>query len=413
MHAKDKKGNLILFSFHLGLRRVAVAAAGLFALAQPGLAAPYGPYAVTPGEASLAHTLDSAPSSGDRAAMLASIDALPDAAARADALGQLTPRNYALLPRLAIQSMDAADREIRHYLVERRSIAMDAPADVPVSGDRTVHMMLTGGVKQARYEAGFDRPEARSDSRSLRFAIDVSPVRNLIVGATLGIDGIDARLDPAQRPRITLFNSQIGPYASFHNGRFYVDATAGYNFAEYKLRRQVGWIGFSDRLTASADGDGWAASGETGAMLRVGAVRVQPFAGLQYRHADVGGLREGGGAAAIEVAGYRTRLLRGTLGARASANVAAGNWTLRPTIEAQWQRELRKRPDSRIEARFAAGDLPIFSLRPERLDRDAGLVSASLTATHNSRLAVRLAYSGEYSNDRRVHAATLSLSRRF
>ena len=405
---------MILFKFHPDLRRAAIAAAAtLFAMAQPASAAPYGRYASTPGEASLAQALDSTPPSADRAVMLASIDALPDAAARTDALGQLTPRSYALLPRLAIQSMDAADREIRHYLAERRSIAIDAPANVPVSGDRTIHMMLTGGVKQARYDAGFDRPEARSDSRSLRFAIDVSPVRNLIVGATLGIDGIDARLDPAQRPRITLFNSQIGPYASFHNGRFYVDATAAYNFAEYKLRRQVGWSGFSDRLRAAADGDGWAASGEAGAMLRAGSVRVQPFAGLQYRHADVGGLREGGGAAAIEVAGYRTRLMRGTLGARASANVTAGDWTLRPTIEAQWQRDLRKRPDSRIEARFGTGGLPIFSLRPERLDRDAGLVSASITATHSSRMAVRLGYSGEFSSDRRADAATLSLSRRF
>jgi len=405
---------MILVKLHPDLRRTAIPAiAALFTMAQPGSAAPYGPYASTPGEASLAQALDSAPPSVDRAPMLASIDALPDAAARADALGQLTPRSYALLPRLAIQSMDAADREIRHYLAERRSIAIDAPADAPVSGDRTIHMMLTGGVKQARYDAGFDRPAARSDSRSLRFAIDVRPVPNLIIGATLGIDGIDARLDPAQRPRITLFNSQVGPYASFHNGRFYVDATAAYNFAEYKLRRQVGWTGFTDRLRAAADGDGWAASGEAGAMLRAGAVRVQPFAGLQYRHADVGGLREGGGVAAIEVAGYRTRLMRGTLGARASANVTAGDWALRPTIEAQWQRELRKRPDSRIEARFVAGDLPLFSLRPERLDRDAGLVSASITATHGSRTSVRLGYGGEFSSDRRVHAVTLSLSRRF
>lgn len=417
MHAKSKKGYSILLSLHRhihhGARAALAAAALICAVTQPAAAAPYGPYASTPGEASLAEALDSAPPSGDRAAMLASIDALPDATARADALGQLTPRSYALLPRLAIQSMDAADREIRHYLVERRSIAIDAPADVPVRGEGTIHMMLTGGLKQARYDAGFDRPEARSDSRSLRFAIDVSPVKNLIVGATLGIDGIDARLDPAQRPRITAFNSQIGPYASYHNGRFYIDATASYNFAEYKLRRQVGWDGFSDRLTAAADGDGWAASGEAGAMLRAGAVRVQPFAGLQYRHADVEGMREGGGAAALEVAGYRTRLMRATLGARASTNVDVGSWTLRPTVEAQWQRELRKRPDSRIEARFVAGDLPIFSLRPERLDRDAGLVSASVTATHSSRMAVRVGYSGEFSGDRRVHAATLSLSRRF
>lgn len=378
-------------------------------------AAPYGPYASTAGEAAVAASLDAASAvpSGDRAAMLASIDALPTAGARADALGQLSARSYALLPRLSIQSMDAADREIRHYLAERRSIAIDAPAGVPASGDRTIHMMLTGGIKQARYEARTDRPELRSDSRSIRFAIDVSPIENLIVGATLGIDGIDARLDPAQRPRITLFNSQIGPYASFHNGKFYVDATAGYQFSEFKLRRQVGWVGFSDRLKAAADGDGWAASAEVGGLLRTGSVRVQPFVGLGYRHADIGGFREGGGVAALEVANFRTRSLRGALGARASATLLKGGWAIRPTVEAQWQRELRARPDSRIEARFATADLPIFTLHPARLARDVGLTSAGVTATYRSRTSVRLGYSGEYGADRHVQAAVLSVSRRF
>ena len=378
-------------------------------------AAPYGPYAVTNGQAAVAAALDSsAPAAGsDRAAMLASIDALPSTGERADALGQLTARSYTLLPRLSIQSMDAADREIRHYLTERRSIALDAAGDVPDSGDRTIHMMLTGGLRQAKYDGRTDRPEARTDSRSIRFAIDVSPVPNLIVGATLGIDGIDARLDPDQRPRITSFNSQIGPYASYQNGKFYVDATANYNFSEFKLRRQATWNGFSDRMTASADGDGVGASIEAGAMLKSGAVRVQPFVGLHYRHADIGGFREGGGAAALEVANYRTRSLRSTLGARASATIEKGDWAIRPTVEAQWRRELRAQPDSRIEARFATRDLPVFSLRPAGLARDEALLSAAVTATHNSRTTVRLGYSGDYAADHRVHAAILSISRRF
>ena len=378
-------------------------------------AAPYGPYAVTNGQAAVAAALDSsAPAAGsDRAAMLASIDALPSTGERADALGQLTARSYTLLPRLSIQSMDAADREIRHYLTERRSIALDAAGDVPDSGDRTIHMMLTGGLRQAKYDGRTDRPEARTDSRSIRFAIDISPVPSLIVGATLGIDGIDARLDPDQRPRITSFNSQIGPYASYQNGKFYVDATANYNFSEFKLRRQVTWNGLSDRLTAAADGDGVGASVEAGAMLKSGAVRVQPFAGLHYRHADIGGFREGGGAAALEVANYRTRSLRSTLGARASATIEKGDWAIRPTVEAQWRRELRAQPDSRIEARFATRDLPVFSLRPAGLARDEALLSAAVTATHNSRTTVRLGYSGDYAADHRVHAAILSISRRF
>ncbi len=130
------------------VQRGLAAAALLGAAGMTGAhAAPYGPYASTPGEASLASSLDSANSApaGDRAAMLQSLDALPTAAERADALGQLSARSYSLLPRLSIQSMDSADREIRSYLVERRNIASSASADVPVRGDRTINMMLVGG----------------------------------------------------------------------------------------------------------------------------------------------------------------------------------------------------------------------------------------------------------------------------
>lgn len=410
------KGNAILSNRLFPIRRLIRSVAALSLLgAQPAIAGPYAPYAATPGEAAVGAMLDAMPgaATGERAAMLASIDALPTAAARADALGQLSPRSYSLLPRLSIQSMDAADREIRAWLAERRSIAIDAPTMVPASGDRTITMMLTGGVKQATYKGRIDRPKAESDSRSLRFAIDVRPVRGLIVGATLGIDGIDARLDPAQRPRISQFNSMIGPYASYTNGRFYVDATASYTLSEYKLRRQIGWSGFSGRMVAPVDGDGWAASGEAGAMVRAGAIRVQPFAGLHVRYADVSGFTENGSTAALEVAPFRTQSLRSALGARLSANVVRGGWTLRPSVEAQWQRELRSRPDSRIEARFATRDLPIFTLQPTRLARDAGLVSAGVSATWNNRTTVRLGYAGEYGSDRHIHAATLTVGRRF
>lgn len=397
-------------------RNAMLAAGALLALsAAPVRAAPYGPYATTPGEIAVGALLDATPvaPAGERAAMLQSIDALPTAAARADALGQLSARSYSLLPRLSIQSMDAADREIRAYLAERRSVAIDAPADVPVSGDRTITMILTGGIKQATYKGRPDRPEAQSDSRSLRFAVDVRPIAGLVVGATLGIDGFDARMDPAQRPRITQFNSSIGPYASYNNGKFYVDATGVYNFSEFKLRRQIGWTGFADRMVAPTDGDGWAATGELGGMFRAGAVRLQPFAGLLYRYADIGGFTENGGSAALEVANFRTSSLRGSLGARAQATVQRGRWAIRPSMEAQWQRELRSRPDSRIEARFATRDLSIFTLSPTRLARDAALLSAGVSATWNSRTAFRLGYGGEFSSDRHIHAATLSVSRRF
>ncbi len=392
--------------------------AGALALlaAMPALAAPQGPYAQTPGQAAVAASLDdpTVTPGADRAAMLASIGLLPTAAERADALGQLTPRDYALLPHLAITSMDFSDTTIRNYLAERRSVAADAPARVPTSGEGTINLMIDGALRQAGFDAGIDRPAANVDGRSFRVALDFRPVGNLVLGATLGIDNMDSGLDLAQRPRITLLTTYAGPYASYSNGKFYLDLTAGYQLSEQKLLRQVRWAGFDDRLWASlVEGDGWTATGELGGLFKAGGLRLQPFVGVQYRYADVSGFTEEGGPAALDVAQYNSRSVRSSLGARVSGTMSQGKWAIRPTLEGRWQHELRDRPDSRIEARFATRDLDIFTLNPAALGRDAGQVSAGITATHDSRTSFRLGFTGEYASDRHVNATTLTVSRRF
>jgi uncharacterized protein with beta-barrel porin domain len=98
---------------------------------------------------------------------------------------------------------------------------------------------------------------------------------------------------------------------------------------------------------------------------------------------------------------------------RASATLRKGNWTLRPSVEGQWQRELRSRPESRIEAVFLNGGTPIFTLPSWRYDRDTAIVGASLTAVHAARTSLRLSYAGEFANDRHVHGFAVTASRRF
>jgi outer membrane autotransporter protein len=353
-----------------------------------------------------------ATATGDRRTMINAIRALPDVASRANALGQVSQQSYTLLPRLAIQSMDANETMLHNYIVERRSVGADAPNTVPLSGDGTINMMLMGGVRQAKYDAGRDRTKATSDSRSVAFAIDFAPRPGLLLGVSLGIDGQDAGLDP-RKPRITQFNSHIGPYASYTNGKFYLDASASYNMSDYKLRREVNFAGFINKLTATQLGDNWAASGETGVMLKVNKTRIQPFVGIHYRYADVSGFQEQGGTAALQVARFRTQSVRSSAGLRLSTTIEKGAWAIRPTVSAEWRHELAKQPDSRIEARLASADVAIWRLQPAGLKRDTANVSAGVTATYNSRTSFRLGYVGEFGSDRRINGAVISVNRRF
>lgn len=385
------------------------------AYSAPAVAQTYEADGATPGQVAVGRALDAvAPSAASGYAdILNAIDALPDAAARAGALGQLGAAPYRLMPRLSIQSMDATDREIRGYLAQRRELALDASPGVPVSGDRTINVMVSYGLKQGDYHARPDRPRANFDSRSIRAGFDISPVPGLILGTSIGIDGIDANLDRSQRPRSTLFNAGVTPYASYTNGRYYVDATAGYTRSWYQLKRQVSFTGFNDRLQSGPNGDNAAASVEAGGIVKLGVLRAQPFAGLHYRYADLGGFVESGGAAALAVAKFKTESVRSSLGLRASASLRQGAWTLRPSVEAQWQRELRSRPESRIEAIFLQGGTPIFTLPSTRYDRDGAIIGAGISAVHSERTALRLSYSGEFANDRRIHGFAATASHRF
>ncbi|MFD2138057.1 autotransporter domain-containing protein [Novosphingobium resinovorum] len=308
--------------------------------------------------------------------------------------------------------MDATDREIRGYLAQRREFALDASPGVPVSGDRTINVMVSYGLKQGDYHARPDRPRANFDSRSIRAGFDISPVPGLILGTSIGIDGIDANLDRSQQPRSTLFNANVTPYASYTNGRYYVDATAGYTRSWYQLRRQVSFTGFSDRLQSGPNGDNAAATVEAGGIFKLGVLRAQPFAGLHYRYADLGGFVESGGSFTC-----RCQVQDG-IGAQQSGDAGfriapEGAWTLRPSVEAQWQRELRSRPESRIEAIFLQGGTPIFTLPSTRYDRDGAVVGAGISAVYGERTALRLSYSGEFANDRRIHGFAITANHRF
>lgn len=394
---------------------LAVCAVALGVHSAPVFAQSYEADGTTPGQAAVGAALDAlAPSAAaGYAGILDAIDALPDASARAEALGQLGAAPYRLMPRLSIQSMDATDREIRGYLAQRRELVLDASPGVPVSGDRTINVMVSYGLKQGDYHARPDRPRANFDSRSIRAGFDISPVPGLILGTSIGIDGIDANLDRSQQPRSTLFNANVTPYASYTNGRYYVDATAGYTRSWYQLRRQVSFTGFSDRLQSGPNGDNAAATVEAGGIFKLGVLRAQPFAGLHYRYADLGGFVESGGPASLAVAKFKTESVRSSLGMRASASLRKGAWTLRPSVEAQWQRELRSRPESRIEAIFLQGGTPIFTLPSTRYDRDGAVVGAGISAVYGERTALRLSYSGEFANDRRIHGFAITANHRF
>ncbi len=394
-------------------RRVPVAA-GLallaLAVATPASAQSLASYGATPGQVAAGAALDAAGNTAAATTIANSIRALPDAYARADALGQLSAASFTLLPTLAIQSLDAVDAQIHNHLADRRD--QDAHLNKPDFGKLRVALM--GDLRQAHYNTRPDRPYATSDSRSLSAAIDYKPSAGVVIGASIGVDGMDSQLGETP-PRISFMSYHIGPYASVTAGRAWIEGNMDYASANYKLFREVGFGSLDNRMTinGSRSDDSWGASLATGyRLLNAGPVAIEPFAGLHYRYAHTPEFREAGGAAALDVASYKAESLRSALGGRASTTIVRGDWTLQPSVSAEWRHELRGDVTSPIEARFVYAGGPVFTLNPDQPGRNAGIYSAGLSTTWRDRTILRLSYRGEFANDRRINGFMATLSRR-
>jgi len=366
-------------------------------------------YGATPGQVAVGAALDASSATGAAATLANAIRALPNAASRADALSQISAGSFTLVPALAIQSLDAIEANVHNSLVDRR----DLDADRDTSGVGRFRLSLMGDLRQAHYSLRPDRPRANSDNRSLAVAIDYMPLPGVVVGVSLGVDGLDAQLANT-RPRIAMDSYHIGPYLGVSNGHVYFDTSFNYASTTYNLRREVTFGGLDDRLSTDGtrDGDAWGVSAETGYQLRKGKVNIQPYAGLHYRYSLVSEIPESGGAAALDVSRYKDQSLRSAVGLRASGVIHKGSWSLQPSLSGEWRHELRGNVAGAIEARLVNTDGPAFTLTPDQPGRNAGLVTAGLAATYRDRATLRVSYRGEFAGDRRVNGFMATLSYR-
>jgi uncharacterized protein with beta-barrel porin domain len=388
-----------------GCRVPVAAGAALLAMAGvPAQAQSLASYGATPGQVATGAALDASASSTAKTTIVNAIQALPDAYARADALGQLSPAAFTLLPMLAIQSLDAVEANVHEHLADQRN------AKAPVG---KLRLTLLGDLRQAHYNTRPDRPYATSDSRSLALAIDYQVKPGLVAGLTMGVDGIDTQLgETAPRSAVTTYH--IGPYVGWSNTQFYAQASADYASANYKLFREVDYGTLNNQVTINgtrAD-DSWGFSLEGGYRLPVPVVTVEPYVGLHYRYAHTPEFGEAGGPVALDVAPFKAESVRTALGARATTTFKTGAWTLQPSASAEWRHELRGDVISAIEARFLNTDSPVFTLNPDQPGRNEGIYTAGLAATFREKTTLRVTYRGDFANDRRINGFMATLSRR-
>jgi phospholipase/lecithinase/hemolysin/uncharacterized protein YhjY with autotransporter beta-barrel domain len=124
---------------------------------------------------------------------------------------------------------------------------------------------------------------------------------------------------------------QIGGYALYDTGTFFVQGYGGYGWHHIDIRR----TGVADSLSASPHATSWIAGGRAGYLIPTGIGRIGPVAGIATAHSKLDGYAEAGDpAAALNVGSQTVDTVIGSAGLEFRPNFgpAIAPW-LRATAE--------------------------------------------------------------------------------
>ena len=170
---------------------------------------------------------------------------------------------------------------------------------------------------------------------------------------------------------------QVGLYATFFAGGFFVDAAANAGWNTYDYRRDA-LDGIEDGKTDGAEYNGLIGVGYDWKLR--GCWTITPFATVQYTYVEFDGFTETGtSVASLTYPDQNQEQETSILGTKFVYESKRGNTILRPELRAAWQHEFENN-DYPIDWRFAAfDDGHICSVFGPGKDEDSFLVDAGFS----------------------------------
>ncbi|WP_181179999.1 autotransporter domain-containing protein [Mesorhizobium sp. B2-1-3A] len=184
---------------------------------------------------------------------------------------------------------------------------------------------------------------------------------------------------------------------------------AGYSHHDIDTTRDPAFSGFSDQLKASYGASTVQVFGEASRAFDVGAMKVEPFAGLAYVHLSTNGFGEEGGAAALASEGIDNDATFTTLGARLSRTFTVGGSALEARASLGWRHAFADLPAARLS--FAGGDA--FTVTGVPIARDALALQAGIDVAIGQASRLGFTYDGQFASGAMENAFKASFSTRF
>jgi uncharacterized protein with beta-barrel porin domain len=341
---------------------------------------------------------------------------VPDPVIRADALSQLTPRSYSLVPEVSLNAVEAQETNILRYVRDLRGTA-ERPdgTEVSTAEQGFAGLFATGGARFGKYDGATDRPRVQNDNYMFMGGATYRLTPKTALGAFGGWQKSDVDFDTAAVSAPSTLKSWFaGGFGTVGVGPVYIDAWGSYTDLDWSLRRGYAFGGQTGVSSGSTGGRVWAAGAATGLSFSAGNFEIEPFAALRYADIKVNGFSETGSPAALNIGRVDEKSLRLNLGGRVGTKFDFGNVTVRPQVRGGWYKEFEMDNARTINASFVNPSIGTpFSFTTTPLTGEYYNAGAALTLSGNGPISMVVDYDAQFDDDRQFHALSVGARLKF
>jgi uncharacterized protein YhjY with autotransporter beta-barrel domain len=350
------------------------------------------------------------------ATALKAITAIADPVVRANALAQLTPQAYSLVPEVSLNAVEAQETNILRYVRDQRGNA-ERPDGSAVTIDDAgrVSTFVIGGARFGNFRAEVDRPRVKNDNYMVMGGLNF----RLTPKTTLGGFGGYMKSDVDFETSPTFAKSGLkswfaGGFGTVGVGPVYIDAWGSYTDLNWQLKRGYSFNGLSGVSGGKTDGHVWAAGAATGLSFSAGNFEIEPFGAIRYARVRINGFSETGSPASLRVGRNDASSLRVNVGGRIGTKFNAGSVVVRPQLRGGWNKEFKMDDPRIISAAFNDGSIgKPFSFTTTPLRGEYYNAGAALNVAGTGPLSMVVDYDLQFAKDRQFHALSLSARLKF
>jgi outer membrane autotransporter protein len=220
------------------------------------------------------------------------------------------------------------------------------------------------------------------------FGLDYRLTKNFAVGIAAGYAHTSTNL--TGDGSIDVNSGKAGVYASFYNGRFYLNGYIGGGYNSYDTRRDA----LNGNAIGNTDGRDFNAFASGGYEFHCGGWTFGPIASLQYTYVDFSDFTESGSLAPLKIESKSQDSLRTNLGLSASYAWKTGSVLVTPNVRASWQHEYLYGALP-IDAQFASGAGSVFTVHGPALGQDSAVIDAGLDVQWTPTIGTYFGYNGQ------------------